>query len=153
MSELYDRGFLRSLILENTTYMLVAGSGLSDELDTEGGLVRVRLIVVSRLIFGTTVCGESARIFTGYDMSKLVGSCGFPSHETTSDTLCKYCIVEELALIRTLGTGEQAYTYPIVPLWANRVIEGPVKSKEDLDNLADRFAEDVTPCRSVVRRD
>jgi hypothetical protein len=33
------------------------------------------------------------------------------------------------------------------------VIEGPVKSKEDLDSLADRFAEDVTPCRSVVRRD
>jgi hypothetical protein len=33
------------------------------------------------------------------------------------------------------------------------VIEGPVKSKEDLDSLVDRFAEDVTPCRSVVRRD
>jgi hypothetical protein len=78
MSELYDRGFLRSLRLDDTMYMLVADSGLSDELDTEGGLVLVRLIVVSRLMFGTTVCGESAGIFTGYDMSKLVESCAFP---------------------------------------------------------------------------
>jgi hypothetical protein len=50
-------------------YMLVAGSGLSDELDTEGGLVRVRLIVVPHFMFGTIVCGESAGRFTGYDMS------------------------------------------------------------------------------------
>jgi hypothetical protein len=28
------------------------------------------------------------------------------------------------------------------------VIEGPVKSKEDLNCSVDRFAEDVTPCRS-----
>jgi hypothetical protein len=117
MSELYDRDFLRSLILDDTMYMRVGGSGLSDELDTEGGLVLVRLIVVSRLLFGTIVCGESAGRFTGYDMSNLVGSCGFPSHETASDTLDKYGIVEELALIRTLGTGEQAYTYPFVPLF------------------------------------
>jgi hypothetical protein len=47
----------------------------------------------------------------------LVGSCGFAYHETKSDTLGKYGIVEELALIRTLGTGEQAYTYPLVPLF------------------------------------
>jgi hypothetical protein len=49
-------------------YMLVAGSGLSDELDTDGGLVRVRLIVVPRFMFATIVCGESAGRFTGYDM-------------------------------------------------------------------------------------
>jgi hypothetical protein len=48
---------------------------------------------------------------------KLVGSCGFASHEPTSDTLEKCGSAEELALIRTLGTGEQAYTYPIVPLF------------------------------------
>jgi hypothetical protein len=52
MSELYDRGFLRSLRLEDTIYMLATASGLSDELDTEGGLVRVRLIVGSRFMLG-----------------------------------------------------------------------------------------------------
>jgi hypothetical protein len=56
-------------------------------------------------------CRETHRII------KLVGSCGFASHETTSDTLGKYDIVEELALIRTLGTGGQADTYPIAPLF------------------------------------
>jgi hypothetical protein len=48
---------------------------------------------------------------------KLVGSCGVASHEPTSDALDKYGSAEELTLIRTLGTGEQAYTYPIVPLF------------------------------------
>jgi hypothetical protein len=47
-------------------YMLVAGSGSSDVLDTEGGLVRVRLIVVWRFMFGKIVCGESVGGFTGY---------------------------------------------------------------------------------------
>jgi hypothetical protein len=49
--------------------MLVAASGLSDELDTEGGLVRVRLIVVSRFMFMKIVGGGSAGGFTGYEMS------------------------------------------------------------------------------------
>jgi hypothetical protein len=68
MSEMLDRGFLRSLRLDDTMYMLVAGSGLSDELDTEGGLVRVRLIVFSRFMYGNIVGGESAGEFTGYDL-------------------------------------------------------------------------------------
>jgi hypothetical protein len=49
-------------------YMLVVGSGLSDELDTEGGLLRVRLIVVPRFMFGK-LYGGSAGGFTGNDMS------------------------------------------------------------------------------------
>jgi hypothetical protein len=69
MSEMLDRGFLRSLRLDDTMYMLVAGSsGLSDELDTEGGLVRVRLIVFSRFMYGNIVGSESAGGFTGYDL-------------------------------------------------------------------------------------
>jgi hypothetical protein len=48
---------------------------------------------------------------------KLVGSCGVASHETKSDALGKYDSAEELALIQTLRTGEQACTYPIVPLF------------------------------------
>ena len=125
-------------------------------------------------------------------MSQLVGSCGFASLETTSDALGKYGSAEELALIRTLGTGEQAYTNPIAPLFrvgvgvsvaagrgvipnvartVNRVIEGPVKSKEDLDSfsislicrtrspseqLRRVYMEQntgIAPWRSVVRRD
>jgi hypothetical protein len=71
-------------------YMLVVGSGLSDELDTEGGLLRVRLIVVPRFMFWENcmagVQGDSQRTIC----FKLVGSCGFPSHETASDALGKY---------------------------------------------------------------
>jgi hypothetical protein len=49
--------------------MLVAASGLSDELDTEGGLVRVRLIIVSRFMFVNIVGGGGTGGFTGYDIS------------------------------------------------------------------------------------
>jgi hypothetical protein len=69
MSELYDTAFLRSLRLEDTMNMLVAASGLSDELDTEGGLVRVRLIIVSRFMFVNIVGGGGTGGFTGYDIS------------------------------------------------------------------------------------
>ena len=58
---------------------------------------------------------------------KLVGSCGFASHETTSDALGKYGSAEELALIWTLGTGEQAYTYSIVLLF--RVSAGGIPNE------------------------
>jgi hypothetical protein len=45
---------------------------------------------------------------------KLLGSFGFPSHETASDALGKYGSAEELTLIRILGTGEQAYNCPVL---------------------------------------
>jgi hypothetical protein len=50
-------------------YMLVAASGLSDELDTEGGSVRVRLIVGLLLCWGRFVCGGCVEGFTRYDLS------------------------------------------------------------------------------------
>jgi hypothetical protein len=38
-------------------------------------------------------------------MSRLVGNCGFASHDTTSDALKKYSVADEMALIRTPKTG------------------------------------------------
>jgi hypothetical protein len=51
--------------------MLVAASGLSDELDTEGGSVRVRLIVGLLLCWGRFVCGGCVEGFTRYGIVAL----------------------------------------------------------------------------------
>jgi hypothetical protein len=39
---------------------------------------------------------------------------------------------------------DEARTVPSSKGWAKSALEGPIKSKEDLDNLADGSAEDVT---------
>jgi hypothetical protein len=65
--------------------------------------------------------------------------------------LDKFDVAEEVAVIRTPGTGVKAFTSPIVPLSrvercqgrAKSVMEEAVKSQEDLINIVDRFAEDV----------